>query len=83
MPNGLVHWILKSQCRKQNLRALKCFLLKKSEKDFGGTSFPKKIVVLEKPGRTLCANINKTGTSQVGAISKAQKAQNILFGKKT
>ena len=26
---------------------------------------------------------NKTGTSQVGAIPKAQKAQNILFGKKT
>ena len=26
--------------------------------------------------------INKTGTSQVGAISKAQKAQNIFFGKK-
>ena len=27
-------------------------------------------------------NVNKTGTSQVGAISKAQKAQNIFFGKK-
>ena len=27
--------------------------------------------------------INKTGTSQVGAISKAQKAQNIFFWKKT
>ena len=27
-------------------------------------------------------NQNKTGTSQVGAISKAQKAQNIFFGKK-
>ena len=26
--------------------------------------------------------INKTGTSQVGAISKAQKAQNIFFWKK-
>ena len=26
--------------------------------------------------------INKTGTSQVGAISKAQKAQNIFFGEK-
>ena len=26
--------------------------------------------------------MNKTGTSQVGAISKAQKAQNIFFGKK-
>ena len=26
--------------------------------------------------------VNKTGTSQVGAISKAQKAQNIFFGKK-
>ena len=25
---------------------------------------------------------NKTGTSQVGAISKPQKAQNIFFGKK-
>ena len=25
---------------------------------------------------------NKTGTSKVGAISKAQKAQNIFFGKK-
>ena len=25
---------------------------------------------------------NKTGTSQVGAISKAQKAQNIFCGKK-
>ena len=25
---------------------------------------------------------NKTGTSQVGALSKAQKAQNIFFGKK-
>ena len=25
--------------------------------------------------------VNKTGTSQVGAISKAQKAQNIFFGK--
>ena len=29
------------------------------------------------------SNINKTGTSQVGAISKAQKAQNIFFWKKT
>ena len=27
-------------------------------------------------------NRNKTGTSQVGAISKAQKAQNIFFGEK-
>ena len=27
-------------------------------------------------------SVNKTGTSQVGAISKAQKAQNIFFGKK-
>ena len=27
-------------------------------------------------------NINKTRTSKVGAISKAQKAQNIFFGKK-
>ena len=26
--------------------------------------------------------LNKTGTSKVGAISKAQKAQNIFFGKK-
>ena len=26
---------------------------------------------------------NKTRTPQVGAISKAQKAQNIFFGKKT
>ena len=26
--------------------------------------------------------MNKTGTSQVGAISKAQKAQNFFFGKK-
>ena len=26
--------------------------------------------------------MNKTGTSQVGVISKAQKAQNIFFGKK-
>ena len=26
--------------------------------------------------------VNKTGTSQVGAISKAQKPQNISFGKK-
>ena len=26
--------------------------------------------------------INKTRTSKVGAISKAQKAQNIFFGKK-
>ena len=26
--------------------------------------------------------LNKTGTSQVGAISKAQKAQNIFIGKK-
>ena len=26
--------------------------------------------------------LNKTGTSQVGAISKAQKAQKIFFGKK-
>ena len=31
---------------------------------------------------TLERNTNKTGTSQVGAISKAQKAQNIFFGKK-
>ena len=27
--------------------------------------------------------INKTRTSKVGAISKAQKAQNTFFGKKT
>ena len=27
-------------------------------------------------------SFNKTGTSKVGAISKAQKAQNIFFGKK-
>ena len=27
-------------------------------------------------------NTNKTGTSEVGAISKAQKAQKIFFGKK-
>ena len=27
-------------------------------------------------------NLNKTGTSQVGAISKVQKAQNIFSGKK-
>ena len=27
-------------------------------------------------------SVNKTGTSKVGAISKAQKAQNIFFGKK-
>ena len=27
-------------------------------------------------------NFNKTRTPQVGAISKAQKAQNIFFGKK-
>ena len=26
--------------------------------------------------------LNKTGTSQVGVMSKAQKAQNIFFGKK-
>ena len=53
----------------------KVLLLKKSEKDFGGTSFPKKIVMLEKPGRTLCANINETGTSRVAAILKAPKAE--------
>ena len=29
----------------------------------------------------LLQNINKTGTSQVGAISKAQKAQNIFLEK--
>ena len=28
-------------------------------------------------------NINKTRTSKIGAISKAQKAQNVFFGKKT
>ena len=32
--------------------------------------------------RLLTVKRNKTGTSQVGAISKAQKAQNIFFGKK-
>ena len=31
---------------------------------------------------SLSVRINKTGTSQVGAISKAQKAQNIFLGKK-
>ena len=31
----------------------------------------------------LLIKTNKTGTSQVGAISKAQKAQNIFFWKKT
>ena len=30
-----------------------------------------------------CSNANKTRTPQVGAISKAQKAQNIFFWKKT
>ena len=32
--------------------------------------------------KTSYACFNKTGTSQVGAISKAQKAQNIFFEKK-
>ena len=31
---------------------------------------------------SVAAKENKTGTSKVGAISKAQKAQNIFFGKK-
>ena len=31
--------------------------------------------------KTTTTKQNKTGTSQVGAISKAQKAQNIFFGK--
>ena len=31
--------------------------------------------------RVLWLHCNKTGTSQVGAVSKAQKAQNIFFGK--
>ena len=35
-----------------------------------------------KEGGTLWCNPNKTRTPQVGAISKAQKAQNIFFGKK-
>ena len=33
------------------------------------------------PGKRCCIQINKTGTSQVGAISKAQKAQNIFLEK--
>ena len=33
--------------------------------------------------KTTTTKQNKTGTSQVGAISKAQKAQNIFFWKKT
>ena len=36
---------------------------------------------LPKPPRFILET-NKTGTSKVGAISKAQKAQNIFFGKK-
>ena len=32
--------------------------------------------------KLLISSTNTTGTSQVGAISKAQKAQNIFFGKK-
>ena len=35
-----------------------------------------------KLGQYIRGIINKTGTSQVGAISKAQKAQNIFSGKK-
>ena len=31
--------------------------------------------------KLLSLNLNKTGTSQVGAISKAQKAQNIFLEK--
>ena len=37
---------------------------------------------LENEYRVVKESHNKTGTSQVGAISKAQKAQNIFFGKK-
>ena len=36
-------------------------------------------IVSSRKGSTL--RMNKTGTSKVGAISKAQKAQNIFFGK--
>ena len=44
-------------------------------------------LVFEKDSAIVCVfyekqRLNKTGTSQVGAISKAQKAQNIFFGKK-
>ena len=40
--------------------------------------FPKQAVLQSKHSSVE----NKTGTSQVGAISKAQKTQNIFFGKK-
>ena len=36
----------------------------------------------EKPKTAPGSMLNKTRTPQVGAISKAQKAQNIFFGKK-
>ena len=36
----------------------------------------------KKPKLEVKSEVNKTGTSQVGAISKAQKAQNFFFGKK-
>ena len=40
-------------------------------------------IVLRKYGNLGVAHrSNKTGTSKVGAISKAQKAQKIFFGKK-
>ena len=54
---------------------------------FYSTRMRKKIsiffeILLKSPvSRIVPNNVNKTGTSQVGAISKAQKAQNI-FGKK-
>ena len=43
-----------------------------------------KIILSEKEAVTdpYTTKINQTGTSQVGAISKAQKAQNIFFWKK-
>ena len=47
---------------------------------YQGTSDPQRTVkdnMSEYPD----LEVNQTGTSQVGAISKAQKAQNIFFGK--
>ena len=44
------------------------------------TNYPNNTTIVDNDGND--HNNNKTGTSQVGAISKAQKAQNICFWKK-
>ena len=44
------------------------------------TNYPNNTTIVDSDGND--HNNNKTGTSQVGAISKAQKAKTFVFGKK-